>query len=248
MQNREKWRPSKFVVRKGRLTASRDPKQVGVGSRLAADLVASLYEANLEKYCRGRLIDLGCGDVPLYAAYKSLVTDVVCVDWQNTPHKSIYLDHECDLSRSLPFAAGVFDTIILSDVLEHVPEPEQLWREMARILAPGGKLLLNVPFYYCVHEAPHDYYRYTEFALRRFAALAGLEIVLLQPVGGSPEILADFTSKHLQFVPLIGRPLAAAVQGATRVFVRTAIGRKLSERTAGAFPLGYFLVAGKPVQ
>lgn len=246
MQNAEKWRPTKFVLRNGRLRASRDSKQVGVGSRLAADLTAAFYDTNLPLHCRRRLIDLGCGDVPLYEAYRDLATEIVCVDWEHTQHAGAFVDRRCDLSQPLPFTNAAFDTIILSDVLEHVPEPAVLWREMSRILAPRGKLIMNVPFYYCVHEAPHDYYRFTEFALRRAAELAGLEVVLLEAAGGSPEILADITAKHLQFIPGIGKPLAAVVQGVAHAFVRTAPGRKLSQRTAQAFPFGYFMIVQKP--
>lgn len=246
MRNPDQWRPTKFVRHGGRLRASRDPALVSVGSRLAADLTAAFYDTHLPLHCRGRLVDLGCGDVPLYEAYRDLASEIVCVDWAHSQHAGAFVDRVCDLSQPLPIDAGSFDTIILSDVLEHVPEPAPLWGEMARILAPGGKLIMNVPFYYCVHEAPHDFHRFTEFALRRSADLAGLEILLLEPAGGSPEILADITAKHLQFIPAVGRPLAAAVQAVTHAFVNTAIGRALSRRTAAAFPLGYFVIARKP--
>ena len=77
---------------------------------------------------------------------------------------------------NLPFGDSEFDTIILSDVLEHIPVPEHLWKEMARILSRNGKIIMNVPFYYCLHEAPHDCSRYTEFALRRFVEMSGLRL------------------------------------------------------------------------
>jgi SAM-dependent methyltransferase len=48
------------------------------------------------------------------------------------------LDFECDLTKPLPFADGEFDTIILSDVLEHVPQPERLWSEIALSAIPGA--------------------------------------------------------------------------------------------------------------
>ena len=96
------------------------------------------------------------------------MTDNICVVLENTLHKSEYLDFECDMKKVLPFMDGELDTIILSDVLEQIPQPEHLWKEMSRILSIGGKIIMNVPFYYWLHEGPHDYYRYTEFALRRF--------------------------------------------------------------------------------
>ena len=154
MKNREQWKPSKYVYRKGRLRASRDPKEVGVGSRLIADITARLYDEHIKDNAKGRLIDLGCGKVPLFEAYKDYVTDNVCVDWENTLHKNPYLDVECDLTKRLPFGDAEFDTVVLSDVLEHIPQPELVWHEIARIMRSGGRLLMNVPFYYWIHERP----------------------------------------------------------------------------------------------
>ncbi|MFH1184746.1 MAG: class I SAM-dependent methyltransferase [Chloroflexota bacterium] len=245
MKNRDKWQPSKYVYRRGRLVASRDRKEIGVGSRLTADLTAGFYDRALRLHAKGKLLDLGCGKVPLYIAYRDYVTDNICVDWENTLHKSEHLDCQCDLTRDLPFGDEEFDTIVLSDVLEHVPEPEHLWKEMARILAGGGKILANVPFYYWLHEQPHDYYRFTEFALRRFVESSGLRLIQLESSGGTPEIVADIYAKHVKFIPLVGRGLAAAIQCATGAFVKTALGRRISRRTSRAFPLGYFLVAEK---
>ena len=211
-----------------------------------ADLVAAAYAERLPRHAAGRLIDLGCGKVPLYGTYRDHVDSVTCVDWGDSYHESPHLDHELDLSRPLPFADRSFDTIVLSDVLEHIPEPAPLWGEMARILEPGGRLLMNVPFFYWIHEKPHDYYRYTEFALRRFASGAGFEILELEPIGGAPEILADIHGKHLQSLPVVGFPLARLIQGFTGWFVRQGPGRRLSRRTAVRFPFGYVMVAQKP--
>jgi SAM-dependent methyltransferase len=245
MKNADAWRPSKYVFRRGRLAASRDRKEVGVASRLFTNLVAGFYDRGIKEHARGRLLDLGCGFVPLYAAYKPYVAENVCVDWENTLHKNSYLDFGCDLTKPLPFEDSQFDTIILSDVLEHMPEPRDLWREMARVLTPGGKILLSVPFYYWLHEQPYDYYRYTEFALTRFVDDAGLSLVQLEPLGGSPEVLADLMAKMVHRMPLIGRGLAMAVQSTTGFFVGTGVGRKVSRRSGRTFPIGYFLVAAK---
>ena len=162
MKNIETWVPSKFVFKRHRLRASGNPKQINPGSRLIGDLVASCYHEYVKSHCRGRLLDLGCGKVPFYALYREYVSETVCVDWSNSLHESDHLDAECDLTQDLPFADASFDSILLSDVLEHIPTPERLWREMARLLKPGGKVLLNVPFFYWLHEEPYDYYRYTK--------------------------------------------------------------------------------------
>lgn len=225
---------------------SRDPHEVGVGSRLMVDLIAECYDAHLRHNARGKLLDLGCGKVPLFLAYKDYVTENICVDWEHTSHQSEHVDSECDLTTTLPFEDGEFDTILLSDVLEHVPQPEPLWGEISRLLAPGGRVIVNVPFYYWLHEQPYDYYRYTEFALRRFVERVGLRLLRLDPIGGAPEIVADIFAKNVLRVPWIGRSLAALSQSLTRFVIRTKLGKKVSEATRDGFPFGYFLVAQKP--
>src|SRR5262249_23755459 len=104
MRNGDRWMPSKYVYRNGRLVATRDPNQLKPSSRLMADAIAALYEKHLPTYARGRLIDLGCGMVPLFATYRHYVSETICVDWASAGQKNDYLDYECDLSSTLPFA------------------------------------------------------------------------------------------------------------------------------------------------
>lgn len=246
MRNADRWVPSKYVWDRGKLIASRDPREVGIGSRLIADCVAAIYARELPRVARGRLIDLGCGKAPLYGVYREHVDSVVCVDWPQSVHSSPYLDREVDLSQPLPFPDASFETVLLSDVLEHVPDPWSLWSEMARVLAPDGYLVMNVPFMYGIHEAPHDYGRYTEFALRHYATRAGLEVELLDTIGGSLDVLADLLAKHIARIPVIGKLTACAIQNAVALIDDTRWGRRLSARTSKSYPLGYFLIAKRP--
>jgi spore maturation protein CgeB len=82
---------------------------------------------------------------------------------------------------------------------------------MLRILKPRGSVLHNVPFYYWLHETPYDFYRYTEFALRRFADSTHFKVLLLDAIGGAPGILANILAKQAQVIPVIGQGLAIAV-------------------------------------
>lgn len=78
-----------------------------------------------------------------------------------------------DASR-LPLHDASIDTVILLEVLEHLRHPAQVLSEIARVLRPGGHLLLTMPFLYPVHDAPHDYQRYTCHGLARELEAAGL--------------------------------------------------------------------------
>lgn len=245
MKNQDLWKPTKYIYRRNKLIASRDKNQVGVGSRLMADLVANYYDTHLPQYARGDLLDLGCGQAPLYAAYRPHVESVTCVDWEKSPHRIDHIDITCDLSKPLPLSSNAFDIVILSDVLEHIPEPKLLTSEIFRIMKPEGTLFINIPFYYCIHEAPHDYYRYTRHALEYLLKEAGFRVLLLESIGGSLEILSDIISKHIQFIPLLGCPLAAIIQNITRILSRTSLGHRAQSITGRAFPFGYFVIAQK---
>lgn len=243
MRNQELWQPTKFVLAGEKLRSSRDPKEVHIGSRFAGDIQASVYHRALEQYAAGNLLDLGCGKAPLYAVYVKKAASIVCVDWANTPHPSPYLDYEFDLNKPIPLAAGIFDTILATDVLEHIADPFLLWQEISRLLSPGGHVIVTVPFLYGIHEMPHDYYRYTEFALKNFCEQNSLEIVELNAYGGSPEVFINLFAKHLAFSRLLSQIILFLGTG----FIHSSIGRKLSAATSYRYPFGYVLVATKPV-
>jgi SAM-dependent methyltransferase len=245
MKNAERWHQTKFVSTARGLRASRDREQVSVGSRFITDIIAQSYERAIRAHARGRLLDMGCGHVPLYGVYQDLVEETICIDWANTFHPSIHLDFVVDLDGKLPFVDGSFDTILLTDVLEHLAEPAGAICEAARVLRLCGKLIIGVPFFYWVHEAPHDYHRYTEFALRRMCRLSGLSVVELHAYGGLPEILCDLAAKVLEYLP---RPLAALLRPihiAASSLDATWPVRKLSDYSRPSFPLGYVVVAEK---
>ncbi|MBP9150859.1 MAG: class I SAM-dependent methyltransferase [Flavobacteriales bacterium] len=245
MKNADRWKPSKFVLAKdGRLKVTGNKNEVKVSSRLMAARVALTYQKHLG-HVKGRLIDLGCGKVPFYELYKNNITSCTCVDWSNSVHKNEFLDQECDLTKELPFESASYDTVILSDVLEHIPRPQILLGEISRILDKDGVLLMNVPFFYPLHERPYDYFRYSEFALKMFIEEAGMQVCVLEPLGGSFEVLTDFTAKHLRYIPLIGNPLASLIQSITFWFGNTAIGTKILLKSSQGYPYGYFLVAKK---
>ncbi|MBI3858146.1 MAG: class I SAM-dependent methyltransferase [Planctomycetes bacterium] len=160
------------------------------------------------------------------------------------------LDARADLER-IPFAAGAFDFVLCTETLEHVARPALVLRELRRVLKPGGTLALTVPFLQPVHQAPHDYYRYTPSGLRHLLAEAGFNVVSLSAAGGF------FTFLHLQLgdlpshLPLgvkatpgslLSWPFRLAVRLLASLF-RTAL-RPLRRRdSAEVRPLHYLVVA-----
>src|SRR5947207_14843412 len=174
MRNVDRWRETKYVVRNGEVAATSDRMELSAASTLIATIVGQTYDRELALHARGRLLDLGCGKAPLFGLYRRLVDTVTCVDWGRSLHDNEFIDQEIDLTKRLPFADRSFETVVLSDVLEHIPTPSELCGEISRLLSPGGRILMNVPFYYPLHEEPYDFYRYSRSALTRLLDQAGL--------------------------------------------------------------------------
>jgi SAM-dependent methyltransferase len=108
------------------------------------------------------------------------------------------LDALADLA-ALPFTGCAFAAAIHVVTLEHVREPGDVLREIARVLRPGAPLLLVAPHEWEVHQAPHDYYRYTRHGLAYLLEKAGFEDIGIRPVGGYFRLLARRLLNGLQF-------------------------------------------------
>ena len=222
MRNPELWKPTKLALvpetRAGHaanapaLRVPGDKQALGAGSTLMATLVARWYQAALAQHARGVMLELGCGAMPYHPLYRDRTSAVWCTDWPQSIHQQPHADLFCDLNANLPLKNAMADTVLLADVLEHIYRPQALLAETFRVLRPGGVLLLNTPFMYWVHEAPHDYYRFTPHALQRLAQDAGFEVLALNAVGGSLCVLADVAGKLLAALPVAGPLLARGLQ------------------------------------
>jgi len=62
-------------------------------------------------------------------------------------HGTVYRGYRCKDLRQLTFPDAVFDLVISQDVMEHVPNPERAFAEIARVLKPGGAHVFTIPFH-----------------------------------------------------------------------------------------------------
>lgn len=243
MQHPEAWAPTKFEPNGDGWRPSRDKREFNPVSSVSATLALRSCVTALRDFARGHLADFGCGKVPYFGIYRELTTQVTCVDWPGSLHETSHIDVYADLNEPTGIADASFDTILSSSVLEHIWRHDVIWREMARTLKPGGHLILTVPFVYALHEAPHDYFRWTRFALEKACEEVGLEIVRNEPYGGGVDVLADLTVRALGAINpalagFVGRGVARMLSGG--------LARRLSPSTYDQLPLGYTLVARRP--
>lgn len=114
------------------------------------------------------VLDLGCGTkwpqalLPASCRYVGLDYPVTAEWYETKP--DVFGD-----AQHLPFLNSSMNTVLMIDVLEHLPHPRQALGEVARCLGPGGTLILVVPFLYPLHDDPHDYQRWTAHGLKLLA-------------------------------------------------------------------------------
>ena len=116
---------------------------------------------------------------------------------------------------------------------------------MARVLRRGGRALIVVPLSWEVHQAPHDYFRYTSHGLRWLIERAGLTAVSLEPIGGFFTLLARRMLNSIQFFQRgllwFLFPIVALVAGSAGLLLPSLDG--LDRRKD--FTLGYVCIAEK---
>lgn len=239
MKNEESWIPTKFLPTKNKYKPNK--KIVSSGSFYISQLQVDIYQEFIKKYAKGNFLDCGCGSVPYYSIYKPLVSDITCVDWSFSLHGTNHVDLEVDLNGTIPIDENTFDSAILTDVLEHIHNPGLLVSELNRILKPEGVLILAVPFFYWIHESPHDYHRYTKYALMQYMEKNGLEILRLEAYGGFLDVIFDLLNKTIFRQTFIARLFVKFGLFSRRLFFL----KKLNKKSEGHFPLGYILVARK---
>lgn len=154
-------------------------------------------------FIRGRTLDLGAGE----QKYRSLV-EQAC-----SQYISIDAFSETDVrgdASTLPFKADVFDTIVCTQVIEHLQTPWVAMQEIHRILKPGGHLLLSAPFLYPYHGSPYDYFRYTKEGLITLLKHGELQVVKIESMGSPRLVFVEYLS-HVAGNNRIKRRLVSAL-------------------------------------
>jgi len=145
-----------------------------------------------------RVLDAGAGEGQYAHCFASQRYCGVDLAVGNTRWDYSRLDVLADLT-ALPFRSATFDAALNMVTLEHLREPGLALLEIARTLAPGGRLLIAAPHEWEVHQAPHDYFRYTRFGLQYLLEKADLQPIEIRPVGGYFRLVARRLLNGLQF-------------------------------------------------
>ena len=139
-----------------------------------------------------KVLDAGAGCRPYAELFAH--TDYESTDFVDRQDVHSFV---CDLHR-IPKPDNHYDAIVCTQVLEHVEFPQQVIRELYRILKPGGKLFLTAPQGWGIHLAPYHFFNFTSYGLNSLFNHAGFDVRSIDPRGG----IFWYLGKRIRSLPL----------------------------------------------
>ena len=202
---------------KKRVASSITKMSIRVKERLAASDLLAFNLQNRDRWVAAqaalvpvgsRVLDIGAGSAPyrgLFSRCDYKTQDFLQLDETQLRHGGYdQIDFVCD-AAAIPVPAESFDVVLCTEVLEHVPEPIAVVREIARILAAGGRVILTAPLGSGIHQEPYHYYGgYTPFWYHRFLSDCGFDDISIEANDGT---FRHFSQEAIRFIRMT-RPFA----------------------------------------
>lgn len=186
LRDSERWQPPAFAApttARGRLVA---------WVRRLLDLQAASAWNDLKALlpgAHGDVLDVGSGAqpyrplLPADARYRAIDVRIAGEAFGYDMPDTTYFEGDV-----WPVPDASVDVVLATETLEHVPEPREFLAETRRVLRPGGRVILTVPFAARWHYIPHDYWRYTPSSLRNLLEAAGFSEVVVHARGNEVTI------------------------------------------------------------
>jgi len=177
------------------------------------------------EYIQGKVLNVGGGPKP----YRHLSKNMVNMDLFISQEVNI----KADITKNFPIKKNTFDTVICTQVLEHVENPKKVIEEIHKATKKNGTLILSTPFLERYHPDPKDYWRFTEDGLR-ILLKNKFEIIHIHPIGGRIIWFACFMHLHR----IIPRICLGTINHISSYFDK-------HEKNKNTWTYGFFIIAKK---
>jgi ubiquinone/menaquinone biosynthesis C-methylase UbiE len=151
------------------------------------------------------VLDVGSGSCPYREYFSHCVyrtQDMASLSAEQLRDHAGYgrIDYVCD-ATAIPVPDNHFDVVLCTELLEHVSEPIKVVQEIARVLKPGGKLLLTAPLGSGIHQEPYHFYGgYTPYWYQKFLPQVGFVKLQLEANGG---FFKHYGQESVRFVKML---------------------------------------------
>ena len=161
---------------------------------IALSLLNEWMETVAAPAASGVVLDYGCGGQPYRRLLERYVTAYIGADVAAAA--GIQPDVVLTPGMPAPLPDASVDTILSTQVLEHVYDFRAYLADCSRLLRPRGRLILSAPMHWRHHEVPYDYWRFTKFGLWQSLEDAGFSILDFRPCGGFFAMLGQAWMDH----------------------------------------------------
>lgn len=145
---------------------------------------------------KGKLLDFGCGSKP----YRSLfdADEYIGLDYENEGYspRNEQIDVFYDGKR-IPFPNETFDSVLATEVFEHVFYLDDTLKEINRVMKESGKLLISCPFVWNEHLVPFDFARYSSFGMTALLERNGFSVLAMEKTSNFVETLFQMRLLYL---------------------------------------------------
>jgi SAM-dependent methyltransferase len=147
------------------------------------------------EHTNGILLDLGCGAQPYRKVLEPKWSRYIAADVaiaNNTKPDLLF-----EPGKPVPLEDNSVDTILSTQVLEHVRDFNHYMAECNRLLVKGGHLIISAPMQWKHHEVPYDFWRFTKFGLSEVLERNNFEIIHIKQAGGTFVLIGQILLNYL---------------------------------------------------
>lgn len=148
----------------------------------------------------GRILEIGAGNHNSHCEYLKGECDYISLNLLFSERPEIVAD-----ACAIPLSDNSLESIIILEVLEHVPATETLVSECLRVLKNEGTIIGSTRFIHPEHGAPHDYYRFTKDSLK--ILLSDFSDHKIKKLGNKLHVLVDIITENYKFLRILNRIL-----------------------------------------